>query len=278
MAAVGLSSPSRQAAGAAAGSASCVAATTGNVGAAPKGSIFGSQQVSRGLSAPAPEALACTSVRRLLSLNPCCLLHTDAQQVHDGELCAQLRLPPLNPKAAAPLKLLAAGLGSVFAGPADEATPLLLQWAPNRDGSTLPAGAAACPREDHDAGAAAVLGPPGAAASAAGAAGASKGRISCVLFGAAPGWLWAGSADGRVHAWAVQPDGSLAAHLHSWQAHSSKVKALAVSPCGRLFTGEGGGAMMVAVPRGVRSFCFASPHLGHTQQSRALPPPSPASF
>lgn len=146
------------------------------------------------------------------------------------ELGAQIRLPPLNPKATAPLKHLAAGLGSLFAGPVDD-TSLLLQWCPSASGHTLPAGATPYAREDHDSAAAAALG----AGHTAGAS--SKARISCVLLGQVPGWLWAGSADGRVHCWSVRGDGSVARLLHSWEAHSGKVKGLALSPSGRLFTG-----------------------------------------
>jgi hypothetical protein len=52
----------------------------------------------------------------------------------------QIRLPPLNPKTAAPLKTLAAGLGCLFAGPVGEGGQVL-QWSPNESGSTLPPGA-----------------------------------------------------------------------------------------------------------------------------------------
>jgi hypothetical protein len=200
MADVAVSPHARSAAAAAgeAGGSGCVAATTGNVGAAPAGSVFGSQHATR------------------------------------GELCAALRLPPLAPGAAAPLRHLAAGNGCLFAGPTAHAASLLLQWQPSAHGTTLPTGAASsCPYEDHDSAAAAALGAGGANSSSS----SSKARVSAVLFGPVPGWLWAGGADGRVHCWAAGPDGGCARHLHSWAAHNGKVKALAVSPCGRLFTG-----------------------------------------
>lgn len=142
----------------------------------------------------------------------------------------QIRLPPLNPKATAPLKHLAAGMGSLFAGPVDDST-LLLQWSPSTTGSTLPIGGSAYRNEDHDSAAAAALG-----LGQFGSAG-SKCRISCVLFGAVPGRLWAGCADGKVCCWALAGDGSVARLLHSWEAHSGKVKGIALSPSGRLFTG-----------------------------------------
>lgn len=153
-------------------------------------------------------------------------------QVHQQELGAQIRLPPLNPKATASLKHLAAGMGSLFAGPVDNAS-LLLQWSPSTSGSTLPMGGSAYRNEDHDSAAAAALGP-----GQLGSAG-SKCRVSCVLFGAVPGRLWAGCADGKVFCWEAAGDGSVARLLHSWEAHSGKVKGLALSPSGRLFTGAG---------------------------------------
>jgi hypothetical protein len=61
-------------------------------------------------------------------------------QAQQWELSAQIRLPPLNPKTAAPLKTLAAGLGCLFAGPLGEGGQIL-QWSPNESGSTLPPGA-----------------------------------------------------------------------------------------------------------------------------------------
>lgn len=151
-------------------------------------------------------------------------------QIHQQELGAQIRLPPLNRKATAPLKHLAAGMGSLFAGPVDDAS-LLLQWAPSASGSTLPMGGTPHKGEDHDSAAAAALGLGPSAGPG------SKGRVSCVLFGAVPGRLWAGGGDGRVHCWSVAGDGSAARLLHSWEAHSGKVKGIALSPCGRLFTG-----------------------------------------
>ena len=149
-------------------------------------------------------------------------------QVHQQELGAQVRLPPLNPKATAPLKHLIAGMGSLFAGPVDDTT-LLLQWCPGVSGSTLPIGGTACLREDHDSAAAAAL--------SLGHAASGKGRVSAVLFGPVPGWLWVGTTEGKVHCWSVKGDGSVAWLLHSWEAHSGKIKALALSPGGRLFTG-----------------------------------------
>jgi hypothetical protein len=61
-------------------------------------------------------------------------------QAQQRELSAQIRLPPLHPKTAAPLTTLAAGLGCLFAGPVGEGGQIL-QWSPNESGSTLPPGA-----------------------------------------------------------------------------------------------------------------------------------------
>lgn len=151
-------------------------------------------------------------------------------QVHHRELGAQIRLPPLNPKGTAPLKHLAAGMGSLFAGSVADAS-LLLQWCPSTSGSTLPMGGSPSRNEDHDSAAAAALGPGQYASSG------SKCRVSCVLFGSVSGRLWAGCADGKVYCWELAGDGSVARLLHSWEAHSGKVKGIALSPSGRLFTG-----------------------------------------
>jgi WD40 repeat protein len=178
-------------------------------------------------------------------------------QVHQQELGAQIRLPPLNPKATAPLKHLAAGMGSLFAGPVDDAS-LLLQWSPSSSGSTLPIGGSAHRREDHDSAAAAALG----SGSQHGSASSSKGRVSCVLFGAVPGRLWAGCADGKLLCWEAAGDGSVARLLHSWEAHSGKVKGLALSPSGRLFTG----ACVLLLGLCVESAAAASLHTNTTVQ------------
>lgn len=126
-------------------------------------------------------------------------------------------------------------MGSLFAGPVED-TSLLLQWAPNASGHTLPIGGTPYKGEDHDSAAAAALGLGHHSGSSSSSS--SKSRVGCVLFGAVPGRLWAGSADGRVHCWAVAGDGCAARLLHSWEAHSGKVKGIALSPCGRLFTGR----------------------------------------
>jgi hypothetical protein len=174
---------------------------------------------------------------------PTCVSHLCMHvslQVHQQELGAQIRLPPLNPKATAPLKHLAAGMGALFAGPVDDAA-LLLQWSASSSGSTLPMGGSAYRKEDHDSAAAAALGLghlPGIGSSSSSSS--SKSRDSCLAFGPVPGRLWSGCADGRVHCWEVGGDGAAARLLHSWEAHSGKIKGIALSPCGRLFTGVQG--------------------------------------
>ncbi|KAF8071307.1 IP5P13 [Scenedesmus sp. PABB004] len=188
-------------------------ASCGNVGAAPKGAVSGGQDAAV------------------------------------QELNAQIRLPPLNPKAAAPLKLLAAGLGSLFAGPAGDAGQLL-QWTPSEGGGTLPRGAGRpCASEDHDSAAAAELAPHPVGGFDAGFGGPPGGgagkasRVTCLALAPGPARLWAGTSDGVVHCWSLDDDGGVARLLHSWLAHNGKIKALAVSPAGRLFTGSANGAV-----------------------------------
>lgn len=161
------------------------------------------------------------------------------------ELNAQIRLPPLNPKTAAPLKTLAAGLGSLFAGPAGDAGQIL-QWTPRESGSTLPSGAKPHPLEDHDAAECAELVPQKAPAfgdlgAAVGSGGSKAGKVSCMAVAPGPGWLWCGTTEGSIHCWALGQSGGVAKLLHSWLAHSGKVKGIAVTPSGRLFTGDHAG-------------------------------------
>eukprot|EP00775_Hariotina_reticulata_P006490 gene6490-6717_t len=187
--------------------------------------------------------------------------HFSSQQAGERQLNAQIRLPPLNAKNAAPLKVLAAGLGSLFAGPVDDAGQLF-QWAPSPSGATLPHGAAPAAREDHDSAACAELKPLKSLdiASTAGAAfGSTKGsRVSCMLFGPGPGRLWCGCSDGTIYCWVLTPGGGAARWLHSWVAHNSKVKAMALSPSGRLYTGSGTGSMTMW-SYGNQAFADSSP-------------------
>jgi hypothetical protein len=67
-----------------------------------------------------------------------------------------------------------------------------------------------------------------------------RARITSMLLAPGPGLLWCGGSDGSVHCWGLCKDGTgtAARWLHSWQAHGGKkVKALALCPTGRLFTG-----------------------------------------
>lgn len=200
------------------------------------------QQVASCLVAAPPSLLPCFTPQPLSSClgsvpSAACVL-----QALQRELSAQIRLPPLNPKTAAPLKTLAAGLGSLFAAPGGDAGQIL-QWSPKESGTTLPAGSKPCSREDHDSGACAELAPrpqdfgyglPGGSSSKAS-------RVTAMLLGHGPGLLWCGTSDGVVHCWGVAKDGTAGAAaqwLHSWVAHSGKkIKALALAPSGRLFTG-----------------------------------------
>jgi hypothetical protein len=138
-------------------------------------------------------------------LLPCTCLQAAEQQLN-----VQIRFPPLNPKNAAPLKVLAAGVGSLFAGPVDDAGQLL-QWALSPSGATLPNGAAPASREDHDSAPCAELKPPkplDITAAAGTAFGGAKGsRVSCMLFGPGPAWLWCGCSDGTIYCWSMAPGG-----------------------------------------------------------------------
>eukprot|EP00879_Flechtneria_rotunda_P025468 GHRR01027067.1.p1 GENE.GHRR01027067.1~~GHRR01027067.1.p1 ORF type:complete len:899 (+),score=342.06 GHRR01027067.1:659-3355(+) len=172
-------------------------------------------------------------------------------QVLQRNLHAQIRLAPLTLKTATTLKMVIASHGSLFAGPAGDAGRIL-QWSPSGIGNTLPRGAKATAREDHDSAASAELTPghhnPAAAVAGAAAAAVSSGsksgsKVSCMLVSHGPGWLWCGCTDGQIHCWCLDPAGGPARWLHSWTAHNGKVKALAVSPTGRLFTGSSNGAM-----------------------------------
>lgn len=163
-----------------------------------------------------------------------------ALQVLQQNLHAQLRLPPLSAKTAAPLKIVAAGLGCLYAGPAGDAGQIL-QWAPRDSGSTLPSGAKQHPQEDHDSAECADLAPQKASTFGdfGAAVGISKpGKVSCMAVAPGPGWLWCGTTEGMVYCWAMGQSGGVAHLLHSWTAHSGKVKGIAVSPGGRLVTGE----------------------------------------
>lgn len=53
--------------------------------------------------------------------------------------------------------------------------------------------------------------------------------------------LWAGTSDGRMHCWRVpEGGGGVARWLHSWRAHDGKIKGIAATPWGRVFTGDEG--------------------------------------
>jgi hypothetical protein len=155
-----------------------------------------------------------------------------------------LRLPPLNPKAAAPLKRLAAGRGHLFAGPAGSEGQLL-HWSPRLDdASTLPAGGKACRTEDWDSAPAAELQP----SSASWADGSSsKMAATAMCVDAAAGRLWCGFEDGSVHVWAVEAAAAAAGGhgsaaqaavwLYGWKAHNGKVRSIVFTPAGHLFTG-----------------------------------------
>lgn len=89
--------------------------------------------------------------------------------------------------------------------------------------------------EDWDSAPAAELVPRLAAIDPDAALGRSS--VTCLAAHAPSGRLWAGTSDGKVHCWQVPGGGGAARWAHAWAAHGGKVKAMAVSPWGRLFTG-----------------------------------------
>jgi hypothetical protein len=176
----------------------------------------------------------------------CCphLLCTQAAQ----ELHLRLRLPPLHPKHAAEIKRMVAGMGHLFAGPAGSDAQLLhFQVDLNPQG----VGPKHCAAESHagchqadgiedwDSAPATLLRPTLVSSSSS-----SKGsKVSCLLLDHVSGRLWSGCDDGRVNCWRVAPvaasGGPLEVHwAHSWLAHNGKVKCMALTPWGRLYTGE----------------------------------------
>jgi hypothetical protein len=175
--------------------------------------------------------------------HPCCL--PTALQISQN-LHLWLRLPPLNPKAAAPLKRLTAGSGHLFAGPAGNEGQLL-HWSPRLDdASTLPAGAAPCRTEDWDSAPAGELQPSSGSWSDGSS---SKMAASAMCVDAAAGRLWCGFEDGSVHVWMVEAAAVAAAAgghgsaaqtavwLNGWKAHNGKVRSIVFTPAGHLFTG-----------------------------------------
>jgi len=152
-------------------------------------------------------------------------------------LSLDLRLPPMHPKAAAPLALLASGWGSLFAGPArGDALATLLQWASAGAAPALPEGGRPAEGEDWDA--------------------APCGQVSCYEDVSAPvtamavdeagGAMYTGHADGRAVRWHVPGPGAPARPVAVWTAHTlEKVTALVVTPCGEVWTGAANGALRV---------------------------------
>ncbi len=196
----------------------------------------------------------------------CTSLSTDAQPcvlplqnvLVQEELHMQVRLAPLHPKASAPIKHLAAGLGCLFAAPSLEPGGML-QWgmkahdhqaagsAASSPASSkaslprnydvvpgLPAGGTQAPGEDWDSAPCAGVSPQPALQSIREG---KPPRVSCLLLDAGSGRLWAGCDDGRVCCWGVET-GKAARCQHSWVAHrGSKVKALVLTPWGKVITG-----------------------------------------
>jgi len=148
-----------------------------------------------------------------------------------------VRLPPLRPKQSARLATLAAGADCLFAAPAAHGGAL--QWAGAGAGRPgPPAGAdraSAAAAEDGDAAPAAELRPEAGWAPA-----------TATLWDAGRSVLWLGHADGRVSGARVGSRGLLAAadpRLALAAHRAGAVTALALTPCGQLWTGSSRGAL-----------------------------------
>ena len=144
---------------------------------------------------------------------------------------------------------MTAGMGHLFTGPAGPEAQLLhfqVNLNPQGVGPRHCAGGSggisqATVNEDWDSAPATLLRPTMAEGSSS-----SKGcRVSCMLLDHVSGRLWSGCDDGRVHCWRVAPVAASGGPpevqwVHSWLAHNGKVKCMALTPWGRLYTGEWG--------------------------------------
>ena len=216
----------------------------------PAGAAFSRGAFPGASAAPPPEAAAAGLGSDLnLDRPECRALSVARRPGAEKQLSALLRLAPLRPKAAAPLKRLLLLNGCLFGAPAGDGAQLL-QWCVGRalrgaaaggsGGSTLPDGARRAPSEDWDSAPCALLETRLAAIDPDAAA--AKSAVTCLAGHAPSGRVWAGTSDGRVHCWQVAGPGEPARWLHAWVAHVGKVKAVAVSPWGRVFTGAPRGA------------------------------------
>ena len=183
----------------------------------------------------------------------------------DGALSRDLvaldvRCTPLRPKEAARLACLAAGGGSLWAGPAWGGGAL--QWGlGGRDASpAAPTGApwSACPAtgEDADAAPAAEVPPPGrTSGGGSGSSGPGRPATTAALYerglAGRQGALWLGFEDGRVARYALPGPGAYVGGTPppAWLAHRGvAVTALVLTGRGELWTGSARGAIRVWRP------------------------------
>ncbi|KAK9799381.1 hypothetical protein WJX73_007250 [Symbiochloris irregularis] len=160
-------------------------------------------------------------------------------------VCFEARLPPLKPKETAQLTLLAAGHGSLFAGPS--VTGGLLQWArpegnmrqPNIDtsGDDRDVRLVQDNREDADAAPAFEIKETDCK------------KVTCMCVDQASAMLWVGHSDGRVSGFSLKDTADSAINnrrKYSWQAHKlGAVTSVAVSGWGELWTGSSRGNLRV---------------------------------
>ncbi|CAL8463974.1 g3509 [Coccomyxa elongata] len=163
---------------------------------------------------------------------------------HLPPLALDVRLPPLHPKQAAQLCLLAVGHGSLFAGPTRRGG--VLQWG-DVEGDIgrpdLPPGVVTLqerwlpPDEDADASPSTEAVVP------------ETGKATCLLADELSNVLWVGHADGRVtgHSLGDAPGTAInSQQLCCWQAHRvGTVTAICRTPWGELWTGSSRGSVRV---------------------------------
>ncbi|GAB4822767.1 hypothetical protein N2152v2_009813 [Parachlorella kessleri] len=174
----------------------------------------------------------------------------------EAPLAYDARLPPLNPKVSAKLSMLAAGSGSLFAGPGSKTG--ILQWAnaesdlkqpvwvgPQGDGeedagTQLPR----APMEDWDA------------APSAEVHVAARKEVACMMVDSTASVLWVGDKEGWVSGYdlsgrpgvAVGGVGSAPPQrlVYRWQAYRvGHVLTMCVTPQGELWTGSSRGNIRV---------------------------------
>ncbi|KAL6758609.1 Endonuclease/exonuclease/phosphatase [Haematococcus lacustris] len=169
-------------------------------------------------------------------------VYLDPAASPSSQLCVEVRLPPLRVKDCACPKLLAAGFSSLFAlpGPPGQA---MLQWSAVHQQPGVPLGLQRATQEDPD------MAPCGVVPLAEGVGE----RPTAVLLDELSCCMWTGHSNGRVVQWKVAA-GRGAQPQQAWRAHGgSKVRALALTPWGDLWTGSSYGSVSVWAASGTPS-------------------------